>query len=39
MNYHNDVPFSDFPLTQEELNHLEVTFDDENKTVKKLNYY
>ena len=36
MNYHNnDVPLSDFPLAQEELNHLEVAFDDEDKTVIK----
>ena len=38
MNYHNDVPLSDFPLTKEELNHLEVAFDDEDKTVIKTKF-
>jgi len=38
MSYHNDVPLSDFPLTQEELNYLEVAFDDEDKTIIKTKF-
>ena len=38
MSFINDVSLNDFPLSPEELNNLEVVFDDEDNTVIKTKY-
>ena len=38
LNYINDVPLSEYPMSPEELNNLEVVFDDEDNTVIKTKY-